>query len=233
MKKSILTIMAMGILLLYGGITVIAAPKTMPDGTIFDAEYYAQSNPDVVAVFGTDESLLYQHYVQYGKKEGRVPVNYEKNIGDTNYTVTVEPGDENYLRLGFLAGGYDYELGGRFDPANGFVRKDWSNNTNYQKWRTELEQIILAANGEQVEGKCEYSVCPRTEQEELDIISIIDNLNVDLEKEGIAKYICLLNNPADGYMHSGFYAMTVVYDINDVERVKENISAHLELKGYY
>ena len=52
---------------------VIAAPKQMPDGTVFDAQYYAASNPDVVKVFGTSESMLYQHYVSYGEKEGRRP----------------------------------------------------------------------------------------------------------------------------------------------------------------
>lgn len=52
---------------------IIAAPKQMPDGQIFDAEYYAVNNPDVVKVFGTSESMLYQHYVSYGKKEGRRP----------------------------------------------------------------------------------------------------------------------------------------------------------------
>lgn len=42
-----------------------------PSGTVFDAQYYAQNNPDVVAVFGTDVEMLYQHYLNYGKQEGR------------------------------------------------------------------------------------------------------------------------------------------------------------------
>jgi hypothetical protein len=54
-------------------ITTFAAPKTMPDGGTFDAEFYAANNPDVVAVFGTDEAALYNHYLQYGKAEGRLP----------------------------------------------------------------------------------------------------------------------------------------------------------------
>ena len=48
-----------------------AQPDVMSDGTIFDAEYYAQANPDAVAAYGTDAVLLYQHYVQYGRAEGR------------------------------------------------------------------------------------------------------------------------------------------------------------------
>lgn len=53
---------------------MIASPKTMPDGTVFDAEYYAKTYPDVVSAIGTDENALYQHYVMAGKAEGRHPV---------------------------------------------------------------------------------------------------------------------------------------------------------------
>ncbi|MCR5128921.1 MAG: hypothetical protein K6B69_12565 [Lachnospiraceae bacterium] len=53
--------------------TTCAAPETMPDGGVFDAEYYAQQNPDVVAVVGTDTEALYQHYILCGKQEGRQP----------------------------------------------------------------------------------------------------------------------------------------------------------------
>ena len=50
-----------------------AAPQTMADGTIFDAEYYAAKNPDVVAVMGTDANTLYAHYSLFGRNEGRLP----------------------------------------------------------------------------------------------------------------------------------------------------------------
>lgn len=53
--------------------TAFAAPKTMPDGNTFDAEFYAETYADVKAVFGNDEAALYNHYVQYGKAEGRQP----------------------------------------------------------------------------------------------------------------------------------------------------------------
>ena len=51
---------------------ICAKPATMPDGTVFDAEFYAQTYPDVAAVYGNDVALLYQHYVLYGKAEGRI-----------------------------------------------------------------------------------------------------------------------------------------------------------------
>ncbi len=42
------------------------------DGTIFDAEYYAQTYPDVANAVGTDRDALYNHYVTFGKAEGRL-----------------------------------------------------------------------------------------------------------------------------------------------------------------
>lgn len=52
---------------------VWAAPKEMADGTVFDAEFYAQTYPDVKEALGTDENALYQHYVTFGRSEGRLP----------------------------------------------------------------------------------------------------------------------------------------------------------------
>lgn len=53
--------------------SVSTEPKQMKDGTLFDAQYYRKNNPDVVKVYGTNETDLYRHYVEYGKKEGRKP----------------------------------------------------------------------------------------------------------------------------------------------------------------
>ena len=65
-----------------GSLDTAAAEKQMPDGTLFDAEYYAQQNPDVVAAFGNSEEMLYRHYVLAGKAEGRAA---------TKASVTVTP----------------------------------------------------------------------------------------------------------------------------------------------
>ena len=55
-------------------IRVLAEPQVMPDGTIFDPDYYAENNPDVVAVYGSNNPAgMYEHYVTFGKKEGRLP----------------------------------------------------------------------------------------------------------------------------------------------------------------
>ena len=72
MKKK-LTVLILICVLMFSGMSVFAAPKTMADGGIFDPEYYAATYPDVAAAFGTDENLLYQHYLICGKAEGRLP----------------------------------------------------------------------------------------------------------------------------------------------------------------
>lgn len=72
LKKSLITALAIAAFGSFS-LSVCAAPKTMPDGTVFDAEFYAATYPDVVQAFGTDEAALYNHYVAYGKAEGRLP----------------------------------------------------------------------------------------------------------------------------------------------------------------
>jgi len=52
---------------------VNARPRLMADGTVFDVVYYRKNNPDVVAVLGSDENMLFTHYTLYGKNEGRKP----------------------------------------------------------------------------------------------------------------------------------------------------------------
>ena len=75
MKKiKIFSVILMAMITIFANSMVaFAAPQTMPDGNTFDPEYYAEHNPDVVAVFGTDANALYSHYKTYGIKEGRLP----------------------------------------------------------------------------------------------------------------------------------------------------------------
>ena len=71
MKKKVMAAVLMMGIVIGSSLTVCAAPEVMADGTIFDAEYYARMYPDVAAVIGTDADALYQHYVNFGKAEGR------------------------------------------------------------------------------------------------------------------------------------------------------------------
>ncbi len=68
-RRTIVT--ALSIAVIAGSsLTAYAAPEVMPDGTTFDAEFYAANNP----AYGTDTAALYRHYVEFGKAEGRKAV---------------------------------------------------------------------------------------------------------------------------------------------------------------
>ena len=69
-KKSTIIAFAL-VMFLSLNMKTYAAPKTMSDGTTFDAEYYAETYADVKAAFGTDEAKLWKHYCDHGKAEGR------------------------------------------------------------------------------------------------------------------------------------------------------------------
>lgn len=84
MKKKFITLAAAMTLAFSWSITASAQPAAMPDGAMFDAEYYAQANPDVVAAFGTDANMLYLHYTQFGKAEGRAATNPATNQGNVD-----------------------------------------------------------------------------------------------------------------------------------------------------
>lgn len=71
MKRRFMCLILAVVFLIGSSMTVSAAPKKMSDGTLFDAEYYAQQNPDVVAVLGNNADALYRHYLDYGRAEGR------------------------------------------------------------------------------------------------------------------------------------------------------------------
>lgn len=46
----------------------------LKDMTLFDPAFYAATNPDVVAKYGSDPDALLWHYLQRGKTEGRPPI---------------------------------------------------------------------------------------------------------------------------------------------------------------
>ena len=235
MKKG--RLLAAGILALglCSGVQAYAAPERMADGTVFDAQYYAAENPDVVAVYGTDAEDLYRHYVEYGREEGRMAhAGNEKMAGGQSASgVSVEPGDENYLRAGYLSVGYGYTLGESFDPAYGFVRQDWSSSPIYQELKAEILGVIAASgSGERIEGSCELVYTPQSQEDLRNFISIVDNLTVDLMKEGVAEHIYLMNNPADGMMHVGWdHDLICLYYINFDDLY--NPERYPEVKGYY
>lgn len=51
------------------GSSISASAEGLSD--VFDADYYAKQNPDIVAVLGSDPVVLLNHFVTYGVNEGR------------------------------------------------------------------------------------------------------------------------------------------------------------------
>ena len=54
-----------------GKIDTLAAPLAMPDGTVFDPVYYADSYADLKMLYGYDGGALWKHYSTCGRAEGR------------------------------------------------------------------------------------------------------------------------------------------------------------------
>lgn len=111
MKKKILAVMLSAAMIVSSCMTVCAAPQAMPDGGMFDVAYYAQSNPDVVAVFGTDENALYEHYKLCGQAEGRKPyeaemVSNESATPGEFKTIKVPRKSDEYGKYGGILGMY-------------------------------------------------------------------------------------------------------------------------------
>ena len=75
LRKSFFNTVALAVLLslLFIPATVSKAAEVEETATepAFDAAFYASQYPDVVAAFGNDEQMLYLHYVNSGKAEGR------------------------------------------------------------------------------------------------------------------------------------------------------------------
>lgn len=76
MKKKMKNFIAMMTLALTlvgatGGIAMLQHSLAAPGQ--FDPTYYAQTYPDVAAALGTDATALYNHYLNFGQKEGRIP----------------------------------------------------------------------------------------------------------------------------------------------------------------
>lgn len=90
--KAVALSVTVGTMLASNGIVANAQPKEMKDGTVFDAEYYAQRYADVVAVYGTDEASLFQHYTDYGRAENREAVKApSKATFDADYYASANP----------------------------------------------------------------------------------------------------------------------------------------------
>jgi len=172
MKKRIITTLLVTVLGLSSSITAFAAPKTMPDGNVFDAEYYANTYADVKEALGTDEAVLYKHYLDYGKKEGRKPVadneqslNQNGTVNQTNQTSPVAGATmiDFYETWGAAAKTYRVEK-----YSNGVwlsvAVEGWEGcDSKYWILRTDFSDGLLDADGNGIDDRDPYNDCGYTD----------------------------------------------------------------------
>lgn len=70
------------------GMVTSPARADQEDAGSFDPVYYAALYPDVAAAVGTSPEALYNHYVNFGQKEGRIP--YEGASGGESVDGTAD-----------------------------------------------------------------------------------------------------------------------------------------------
>ena len=244
MKKRMIVALMLGVWGLSPGLTVSASPQTMPDGTVFDAEYYAQANLDVAAVYGTDESILYQHYLNFGKAEGRRACAQSQNAGATEGSVLIEPGDENYWRAGYLSVGFNYKLNpgenewnwSSDEPAYGYTRQDMRNDPYYQAMRQEILNTLASVEDKnRIRKYSDYTYIYESEEAEHQRRQARFNLAIDLVKEGIVEHCYFMMNPAKGHWVGDFPGNEVVtiYYLNYDSAGTDIYVQHPEVTGYY
>ncbi len=121
MKKCLLTTVSLMIMCFMFSFTCFAAPKAIPDGGTFDAEFYAATYPDVVAAVGVDETALYNHYLTVGKAEGKLP--YEGFVApqpapSVQASAPAQPGDTAMVWISETGKKYHkIDHCGRMNPA--------------------------------------------------------------------------------------------------------------------
>ncbi|MCR4753962.1 MAG: FecR domain-containing protein [Lachnospiraceae bacterium] len=66
------------------------------DGTIFDPVYYAQHNPDVVAMYGNNPKALLYHWLTLGRDENRAPSEHAAQAQDEAFLKFAKMLDDAY-----------------------------------------------------------------------------------------------------------------------------------------
>lgn len=165
MKKMLIAILTATIVF-SNGLTAFAAPKTMPDGTVFDSEYYAENNPDVVAVFGTNADALYLHYITYGKNEGRLscaPNNNVQTLGvDGHGKIISSYKHWNYVNSKAII--YTYEDG--YQIIKSFTEMPYNSGhveDIYVIPRTDYCDGLLDLDGNGIDDRDRYNSCGYTD----------------------------------------------------------------------
>ena len=138
-KKTIILAMCCVCLLWRNGMEADAAKNDITLSKVtFDAEYYYNTYPDLQAAFGYDVEALYNHYLNFGLKEGR--------FGSEEFNCYTYMNNYGDLRLAF-AGNYlayceHYEIFGKKEGRNAKVAIEGALK-EVQEAKTTEDKVLL------------------------------------------------------------------------------------------
>lgn len=166
---------------------------------VFDATFYAQAYPDVVAAIGTDAESLYQHYVNSGMLEGRQPSAlfnaqiYMSNYEDLQavYGNNIAAYVQHYILVGSAEGRVaDHLLSGKslvsFDALTATGVTPASTSVDLSAWNLVLvnhEHPISTAYAPEV------TLCANGEYMHKDVTPIVKQMIADAKAQGINLYL--------------------------------------------
>ena len=116
----------------------------------FDAGYYARNNPDVAAALGTDETALYNHYINYGRAEGRKPCGTAANTPAPAQQIAVT---DQFLKDAVRVHNYYKNIPAEgIDTADAVAKQIADSIMGNAVYTTDLQRVSAAA--ETVAGYC-------------------------------------------------------------------------------
>jgi len=139
--------------------TTVSIPEKVKP-FVFDAEYYANRYPDLMAVYGTDEAMLYKHFVNLGIEEGRsaspyFDIGYYANHNNINLTEYAKGDYEKAMNhfISYMDSTSEFsdapkKLSVNFDPAYYY-----SQYTDLSHLNTEFKLLEHFANYGNREGR--------------------------------------------------------------------------------
>ncbi len=157
-------VLFLGTVLLLSSFTLKADAEIIPTTRepVFDADYYAKTNPDVVEMVGEDEVDLCEHYLFTGKAEGLLPYEGAKlspiiSRGDdyrilaVGNSITIHPPCDywwNYCGMAASRPEKDY-----IHTLVNYLENDYSNVhfdiVSYSYWEEDTERSLLLPNLDQ------------------------------------------------------------------------------------
>ena len=193
MKKRIICTLMATVLCLSTGMTALAAPEIMSDGGVFDAEYYAETYPDVKAAFGDNKEALYNHYLSFGRTEGRV---------------ACRPAVDSPVKDATLVSAYETTW-----PGGGFVTETYSNgikvlrclrghegvDKKYWILRTDYSDGLLDSDGNGIDDRDPWNACGYTDLNYNGVIDGAPSLPYFIPESEMIKYHLCEHGVIDGW----------------------------------